>query len=147
MCPDFHRKKMSACANAQRGFSIVTAIFLLVIMAALGASMLTFFTVQQATAAQDLEGTRAYQAARAGIEWGLYQVLQVGAACPNAAPLPALGGTLSAYTVTVTCVNPASYNEAGQTVTVYQITSNAKNGAAPGSTYYVERQLQVTVSR
>ena len=61
-----------------RGFSIVSAIFLLVVLSLLGSLMLTFSTVQHITGAQDVQGSRAYQAARAGIEWGLYQLLQTG---------------------------------------------------------------------
>jgi len=54
----------------QRGFSVIAAIFLLVVLAALGAFMLTFSTVQQTTGTQDLQGARGYQAARSGVEWG-----------------------------------------------------------------------------
>ena len=52
----------------QGGFAIVSAIFLLVVLAALGAFMLTFSTVQHATSAQDIQGSRAYWAARAGLQ-------------------------------------------------------------------------------
>lgn len=139
--------------TAQRGFSIVSAIFLLIVMASLGAFMLTFSTVQHTTATQDIEGVRAYQAARAGIEWGLYQVLQVPAP-PAAAPdcpgspttLPALGGTLAGFAVNVVC-SQSDHNEAGAVVRVYQFTSTATNGVSPGSPHYVERELRATVSR
>lgn len=131
----------------------MSAIFLLVVMASLGAFMLTFSTVQHTTSAQDIEGARAYQAARTGIEWGLYQAYQVppppaaAPACP-ASPtlLPALDGTLAGFTVSVTC-NNSDYVEADTPVRVYQFTSTAHNGAAAGSPYRVERQLRVTVSR
>jgi MSHA biogenesis protein MshP len=156
MCPErqkglqFHR---IGGAIAQRGFSIVSAIFLLIVMASLGAFMVTFSTVQQTTSTQDMEGVRAYQAARTGIEWGLYQALQVpqppaaAPACPaSPTTLPALDGVLAGFTVNVTC-NPSDHIEAGTTVRVYQFISTATNSAAAGSPQYVERQLQVTVSR
>ncbi|MCZ7653378.1 MAG: hypothetical protein M5R42_02480 [Rhodocyclaceae bacterium] len=54
----------------QGGFSIVTAIFLIVVLAALGAFAVSMFRVQQTTAAYDELGVRGYQAAQAGIEWG-----------------------------------------------------------------------------
>ncbi len=130
----------------QNGFSIVSAIFLLVVLSVLGASMLTFSTVQHATAAQDIQGARAYQAARAGIEWGIYQALIVGggAACP-ASPtnLPALAADLASFAVVVTCASTA-YNEAGVAGTVFLITATATSGAV-GSANYIERRLEVRV--
>lgn len=59
-----------------RGFSIVTAIFLLVILAALGAFMLNVSSGQHLALAKDVDGSRAVQAARLGAEWGAYQVLR-----------------------------------------------------------------------
>lgn len=139
-----------------RGFSIVSAIFLLVVLSLLGSLMLTFSTVQHVTGAQDVQGSRAYQAARAGIEWGVYQLLQTGTqpnpGCnANAQFVPgtatALAGTLSGFTVIVTCVGFGPYNEGGPDSKVYQITSTATSGSGPGSLDYVERQLRVTAER
>ena len=61
--------------NRQSGFLLVTAIFLLVILAALGAFILTISGTQQTSSALDVQGARAYQAARAGIEWASDQLL------------------------------------------------------------------------
>ena len=65
----------------QKGFSLVTAIFLLVGLGALGAAMMTFFTAQQQSSALDVLGSRAYQASRAGIDWGAYQILRNNGGC------------------------------------------------------------------
>ena len=135
--------------NIQRGFSLITAIFLLVVLASLGAVMMTFFTAQQQSSALDVMGSRAYQAARAGIEWGAYQVLR-NDSCAAPTPLPALGGTLSPFTVTVGCIT-TSHDEGTRTaatsnpVQVYLITATAKYGVTPGSADYVERQMQVNI--
>lgn len=156
MCPEplpAPRLYPGSRAGFQRGFSIVSAVFLLVVMATLGAFMLTFSTVQQTTSTQDMQGTRAYQAAHAGIEWGLYQVLQAppppaaAPACPaSPTTLPALGGALAGFAVNVTCTSTDEV-EAGDPIRIYQLTSTANNGIAAGSPHRVERQLQVTVSR
>lgn len=61
--------------KSQCGFLLVTAIFLLVILAALGAFILTISGTQQTSSALDVQGSRAYQAARAGIEWASDQLL------------------------------------------------------------------------
>jgi MSHA biogenesis protein MshP len=88
------------------GVGLVTAIFLLVVLAGLGTAMVTIFSTQQTTAALDVQGARAYQAARAGIEWGLYQVLHNNSTCddptPIAVALPS-NTSLSGFTVKVSC--------------------------------------------
>jgi MSHA biogenesis protein MshP len=131
------------------GFAIVSAIFLLVILTSLGAFMVTFSTAQHATSAQDVIGTRAAQAARAGIEWGSYQVLTPVAAPAAAActinPL-ALAGNLAGLTVVVACTASGPFVENGNSITIYNITSTASSGTV-GSITYVERQFQATLSR
>jgi MSHA biogenesis protein MshP len=143
MCLD-HRRLNDGPPSLQQGFSIITAIFLLVVMAALGAYMLTFSSVQQTNAAQDLQGSRAYQAARAGVEFGIYQVTRKGVC--GASNSLTLSGTLSAFAVTVNC-NSYTFTEGGRVVAVYQIKSTAvQAGGAVGSTNSIERQLVATLS-
>ncbi len=134
----------------QKGFSIVSAIFLLVVLAFLGTAMVTFSTNQQQTAAMDVMGSRAYQAARAGVEWGAYQVLRNGGACAANQNLPAgtLTGTLSGFDVNVTCAAVAHSEVSAATgaVTVYSLGSTATRGAA-GQPDYVERQMAITIAQ
>jgi MSHA biogenesis protein MshP len=141
-----------------RGFSLVTAIFLLVVLSMLGAMMVTFFTVQQQSSALDVLGSRAYQASRAGIEWGAFQVLQSGvagtafaSACQTGGALPQppqpLGNTLAPFTVSVGC-SATSHVESGNTLWVYNINSVARTtGMSAGSPNYVERQIQVAIGK
>jgi MSHA biogenesis protein MshP len=147
-----------------RGFSLVTAIFLLVVLSALGAFMVVF-TGQQQTALQvDVLGVRAYYAARAGSEWALYRAIDPdntiapGAAafvpCPEGT-INTMGGSLAAFTVVVSCTATVpDPTEAGRTIRVYQITATACNQAscpAPSSPApaagYVERSVVVTVAK
>ena len=139
----------------KQGFSLVTAIFLLVVLAGLGALMMTFFAVQQQSSALDALGSRAYQAARAGVEWSAFQITQSGVtggafatACQTGAtssPVP-LPGTLSGFGVNVQC-SAASSVEGASNVWVYDITATASgvNSATPGSTDYVEREIQAAI--
>lgn len=137
----------------QSGFSIVTAIFLLVVLSALGAFIVSVSGVQHVSQVYDVQGARAYQAARAGIEWGLHQVLQGGGSCAASASF--VPAAIAEFTVTVGCSASASTNEGDPavTVTVYSLTATACNqpaaSACPGTpgANYVERQLQATVSR
>jgi MSHA biogenesis protein MshP len=136
---------MKTMQNIERGFSLVTAIFLLVVIAALGTFAVTLSTTQQQSAALDVMGSRAYQASRAGIEWGAYQVLQNGG-CPAATQvLATMPNTLANFTVTVSCSSSA-YSEASATVTMYQLTSIATQGT-PATLNYVERQMSATIAR
>jgi MSHA biogenesis protein MshP len=135
----------STIRSLQRGFSLITAIFLLVVLSALGAAMLTFFTAQQQSSALDIMGTRAYQAARAGIDWGAFQVLQSGTGCVASSNVT-LGGTLAPFNVTVTC-SSTSYTEGGSPVTVYSIKSTATYGGGAGQADYVERVIDATIAR
>ena len=128
----------------ERGFSIVSAIFLLVVLSAMGAFMLTFSNVQQMSSAADLQGGKAYQAARAGIDWGAYQILQNNGSCVNSSSVP-LGGNLGSFALTVNCIRYGPYTEGISTVNLYQITATANFGTL-GSTTYVERQLQATIA-
>lgn len=139
-------------SGGQRGFSIITAIFLVVVLAALGVFAVSMSRVQQQTAALDEMGLRAYQGAQAGIEWGGWQVLRNGGACAAATNL-ALPGTLSSFTVTVNCASTA-HTEAGNPVTIYRLTATACNQPAAGAcpnpapgADYVERQVQGAVER
>ena len=133
-----------ASPAVQRGFSLVSAIFLLVVIAALGTFAVTLSTTQQQSAALDVLGSRAYQASRAGIEWGAYQVLRNGS-CPASQLLAAMPNTLANFNVTVNCASAAT-TEAGTAVTIYQLTSIATQGTV-ATPNYVERQMSVTIAK
>ncbi|GAB4116773.1 MAG: hypothetical protein Fur0026_04300 [Sideroxydans sp.] len=138
--------------TVQKGFSIVTAIFLLVVLAFLGIAMVSFSTSQHQSEAMDVMGARAYQAARAGIEWAAYQITlspvsaPAPAACANNFAAGSLGGTLLPFDVSVTC-STSSYDEGGSTVWIYDVTSTATAGGAPGDPGYVARVISVKMGK
>lgn len=132
----------------QRGFAIVSAIFILVVLAALGGFIATVATTQHMGSALDVMGARAYQAARAGTEWGLYQAVKVSS-CAASTNI----GTVDGLAVTVSCSLIAT-GDAVETGlgSIYSITAVACNsascpGAAPANQGYVERSLTVLVER
>jgi MSHA biogenesis protein MshP len=143
----------------QRGFTLLAGIFILIVLAALGAFMVNISSMQHVSSALDVQGARAYQAARAGIEWGVYQVLDPTNATavapsnpswPNLPSCPASPSslTIEGFAVTVTCGRSAVYNESGtvRSIAVYSLQATATSGV-PGSLGYIERQLQATVSK
>jgi MSHA biogenesis protein MshP len=132
--------------RTMQGMALPTAIFLLVIMAALSVFMMRIAGLQQAGSAQDFLASRAFQAARAGMDWAAYQAL-VKASCSAASGFSP-GGNLAAFTVSIK-VNATSHVEAGSTVRLCDVTATACNqpagGVCPGASgtpYYVERQLR-----
>lgn len=134
----------------QHGFSIVTAIFLLVVLAGLGAALVTISTSQNQSSAMDVLGSRAYQAARAGVEYAAYYVINNSTCPPLPLPTsPPLGGTLAPFTVTVTCTStpvlPVGSDSITNTYFVTSVACNAPNAGAcpgtPGNSSYVERSV------
>ena len=140
------------------GFTLISAIFLLVVLALLGVAITVVNTLQQRSGALDVGAARAYQSARAGLEWGAFQALRVP---PPPAAAPAcpvsnivMPGDLAGFTTSVTCVQTIALDGA-TTITFYRLVANACNipvaGACPNAATtnatYVERQLVVTVGR
>ena len=137
---------MTRTPRTESGFVLPTAIFLLVILAALAAYMVSLSRTSHISSALDVQGTRAYLAARAGIEWGAWELLRNSSCVTGPTTLTGLGGTLAGFSVNVSCVQSGSYTDGADTVTVYQITSTATSGA-PGEVDYVERQIQANFSK
>ena len=91
-------------ARRSAGAGLVTAIFLLVVLAGLAVALVSVFTAQRQGILLDEQGARAYQAARAGIEWGLFQRLRGTGCAPGVSHAVALSGeVLGEFTVGVTC--------------------------------------------
>lgn len=145
------------------GFALMAALFIIVTMAAIAVYLLTISTGQTAAATQDEQATRAYQAARAGIDWGAFQILRnpaaaFAAACTGGAgtasqtlPLGTMGGGATAtvaYYAEVLCDRIGNEVEGGAPVRVYRIRVTGCNrtpcGAADAT--YVERQLQLMLA-
>ncbi len=147
------RDALHGCRPAQRGFSIVSALFILVVLAALAAGLVNVSTMQHASGALDLQGVRAYHAARAGIEWGVYRILDPqgapSATLPDCWATPetlTLAQDLAPFAVRVTCAGPDSTTELDRTIGVYRISATADFGT-PHQAYRVSRTVEVTVSR
>ncbi len=125
--------------NNQNGFTIVQAIFILVVLGMLGTYMVTLSTVQQGIATQSLLQARAYQSARSGLEWGVKSVTDNSVCFTTPATF-----TLGGYTLVVSCANVGNYDEAGTTYNVYNLSSIASY-ADISSPDYVSRALEVTI--
>jgi len=138
------------------GFVLPTAVFLLVVLGGLAVWIMRLTELTHAQDALEVEGARAYQAAQAGIEAGVFAASQTGNTCTqvNQTVTFASTTTLSRFTASVACASSTA-TEGGTTLTFFQITSVACNqpssGACPNPTptspEYVERHLRATVQQ
>ncbi|MCZ6803360.1 MAG: hypothetical protein O7D86_05345 [Proteobacteria bacterium] len=87
----------------QKGFSAIMAVVMILLLALLGGYMATLTTIGSLNTTQSLSAVQAWFAARSGVEWGAYQVLnnQSCIGFPGALINPA-GGAVN-FNVTVTC--------------------------------------------
>jgi MSHA biogenesis protein MshP len=144
------KPSQSSIARARRsgGFSIVSAIFLIVVLSGLAVAAVSLTASQQTSSALDLLGSRAYEAARAGVEYGLYrqQIDNDCAATRNFVP----GGSLTAFTVTVQCTvvpTPGMGAVMNRTIVTATACNQPAGGAcpnpAPANIDYVQRVVTV----
>ncbi len=129
--------------NAQGGFALVAAIFLLLVLATAGVYAVRMQGVQQATTVLALQGARAYHAARSGLEWGIYRA--VNGSCAASSAVPVAGTGLTGFTVTLTCQASQHREGVSPPSTIYRLVATAEYGS-PGGADHVSRQLRATVS-
>jgi MSHA biogenesis protein MshP len=138
------------CMRREGGFALMLAVFMIVTLAAIGLYLVTISTGQIQAVSQDEQSVRAFQAARTGIDWGAYQLLQQGGTCTGSQRLTLTQG-LSGFFAEIACQQiGATETEGASTVKVYLVTSTGCNAnpcspAAPDQTY-VERQLQLRLT-
>ncbi|WP_426414977.1 hypothetical protein [Aestuariirhabdus sp. LZHN29] len=129
----------------QSGFSLVAMMFLIVIVALAISFMARLMGVQSATADLGLLSSRAFQAARAGIEYQAHQVLD-GNSCANSNLILNADG-LSGFSVQSQCILQGTYQEGVQQVRVFRIVSEASYANYNNSPDYVYRQIEAIITR
>lgn len=134
--------------DAQGGFAIVSAVFLLVVLAALGVYMATIGGAQQLSTARSAGGVQAYFAARSGLEWAMQDIINAGAAgldcSPGAVGFNLTGGALAGFSVTVGC-SSQNVTEGSDNYDIYELQVTASRGA-PGDLDFASRTLIATVT-
>lgn len=132
---------MKPIHQAQAGFAAIAAIFLVVVLAALGGFMLTFSNTQQLTSAQDIQGSRAYWAARAGLEWAVVAIPANQALCAD--PVIASPTPIDGFNITMRCF-VSTHSEGATTVIINRFESVASVGTV-GSVGFIERSLTASM--
>jgi MSHA biogenesis protein MshP len=124
----------------QRGFGLVAALFLIVVVAGVVAAMARLAITQHSTTSLALQQARAYQAARAGLEWGIPWALDGHCSASSVSRTFELDG----YVVRVKC-GPGVPSATGPSELI-PITSTAEY-SVPGSPDHVYRQLEAALEK
>lgn len=124
----------------QRGFGLIAAMFVIIVIAAVIATIARMAVTQNATTSLSIQQARAYQAARAGLEWGIARAV-AGQACAGAF-------TLEGVSVKVSCQLSAASTlpEEGRSVTFISLQASGES-ASSDSPDYAFRQIDAVVER
>jgi len=135
-------------SRCRAGFSLVSAVFLLVVFTAAGAFMVRIAGVQRTTASFALLGPKAYHTARSAVEWNIHQVLFVPGSCPvgvtTTSSFDLTEGGLQGFRAAVDCTAEV-HTQAGSPAIFYRITALGEYGSF-GDRDYVSRRLEVTIT-
>ena len=133
---------MSRGPQSQQGFSLIAAIFLLVVLAGLGAYAVRLNTLQQQSVTAALRSAQAFEAARTGAAWGAFRAVNLGLC--GAASLTLTEGAATGFRVSVQCTQ-SSHVEGTTAVRVFVLDVRAEAGVYGGPDY-VSRRLQTKVT-
>jgi MSHA biogenesis protein MshP len=128
--------------RAERGFSLVSAVFLLVVLAGLGVYAVRLNTLQLQTVTAGLRGAQAFEAARAGASWGAYRALTLGICASGTLNLTE--GATAGFRVSVQCTQ-RMHTEGTSPVRVLVLDVRAEAGVYGGPDY-VSRRLQAKIT-
>jgi len=136
-------------AGSQSGFSLVAAIFLIVVLAALGAFAVQVAMTQYRGSTSELLEARAQAAAEAGLEYGANLTLQTPpliCAAATSKTFTLTQGALAGFVVTLTCTPTAHQIGApAASYTVYTLASTATYSSY-GQPDYVARSAARNVT-
>lgn len=127
----------------QAGFALVAAMFVMIIIALVIAAMMRMAGNQHGSNSLAIQQARAYQAARAGLEWGISSALAGN--CLASKTLVMSGANLSEFDGVLLSCELQTYSENGNAVRIYTLTATAQNGAPGGRPDYAYRRLTATV--
>ncbi|MES2948869.1 MAG: hypothetical protein V4858_10055 [Pseudomonadota bacterium] len=135
--------------RAQTGFAAIAAIVIVVLLAALGGFMVSISNTQQLSSSQDVQGSRAYWAARAGLEWAVVAIPDAPALCPNAAltqvAVASVPSPIEGFAIQVRC-SKTTHAEGAATPTIYQFESQASIGTM-GAIGFIERSVTASLEQ
>ena len=129
----------------QQGFSLLMAIFILVVLSLVSTYIVSIVAISRSTNTLALQGIRAYFAARSGIEWGIFQVVNNPSVCfSSPTNLNLTQGGISGFNVSVSC-SLTNFTEGATSFNVFTVTALSTFNTF-GDTDYVSREMSVKVT-
>ena len=134
--------------NQARGFSLVSVIFLLVVLSGLAAYMATVSGVQHLSITQSVHGAQAQFAERSGLEWAIDDIVNSAASnldcSPGSVSFSLTGGATAGFDVAVACT-VSSVTEGSSVYSLYALTATATRGSI-GNLDHAARTLVATIA-
>ncbi len=127
--------------SRQHGFGLVAAMFVIIIITAVITAMARLAETQNATNSLAIQQARAYQAARAGLEYGIARVL-ADATCADF--------TLDGFAVLMNCPSsstPVLEEEGKTSATLFYTIEATATFATSASPDYAYRKLTAVVEK
>jgi Tfp pilus assembly protein PilX len=131
---------MNRLPRAVRGFSLISTLFLLVVVSGLASYLVNLSVAQQYSTALTVSALRGRHAALSGLEWVAYRINNVSSSCPAVPSNLTIEGfsvTLTNCTQSVVTEGPSSYN-------LFDVTVSAERGAF-GDADYVNHAIRATL--
>lgn len=130
-----------------KGFAIISAIFLLIVLSGLSLALVQVSTTQSITNSQDIQGYRVLAAARAGTEW-VSSHPDSSVSCPTFNPSASHSVNLEfdGLLIEVNC-RFDSFIDEGNPVQILSVVSTAHTNSNVGSIGYIERQVTAVIAR
>lgn len=124
---------MSYFAYKQRGISLITAIFVLVVLGGLAGYMVSISGTQHFTTMQATQSARAYYAARSALEWG------IASECTGSPP-----ATILDHNITFDCT-ASTHTEDTNDFSIFHIVVTAQSGTL-GNPGFAAREIRAYIT-
>lgn len=134
------RDTLPTSGHRQHGFTLLSALFLLVVVSSVGAYMVQLATAQHVSGALTALHARALYSAASGLEWVAYELRSN----PGACPVVPTSFTAEGFTIRLSACSRSTITESGSTYNLYDVTVDASRGSF-GDQDFVSRSLRATL--
>lgn len=131
---------MNRSMRHTEGFTLISALFVVVVVASLAVYLATLSTAQHTSSALSVRASQAMYIAQSGIDWVAYRLAQ-GDSC---AAIPSLL-SVDGYDLAIENCTTQTVSEGGASYPLHAIAVNASIGTY-GESGFVSRRLSVTLA-
>lgn len=130
-----------------KGFTIVAAVFVLIILGLLSSFIIGLSATTGSTTTAAIASANAYFASVSGIEWGINKTLEVAPSevveCPPTTTLNLTQGSLNGFRVQVSCTQEP-FTENPLKLKIHTLASKSEYSTI-GSKDYTSREIKITI--